>query len=336
MNEDILCEKLIYLIQCKKKVNEICRTLRINRETLFELLRYIREKGTFINVDEHGEILRYKFPERNKTTYNMPINKDHVVLGLIGDTHLGSKYDDIDSLNRAYDIFDTKNVDVVFHSGYLVDGLVSTGDYFKELKETTYDGQLYYAIDRYPKYSGKTFSVSGNHDDYWHVLTGKEIIKDISEEREDIVYLGSSRRIISINGLKLIVLHGKFSKRNPINNIYEYVDNISNDINPNIIHSGHYHTGKYVVYSGIEMFRTGAFMKQNPHDMKHGLLNDNSLFLIDVYFDDYGNVAEIKHKQKVIKKRWNEKYFDFSFFCCILSKKMYNIRKKLEEGEFYE
>ena len=37
---------------------------------------------------------------------------------------------------------------------------------FRNLKETTYEGQLHYAIDKYPKYSGKTFAVSGNHDDY--------------------------------------------------------------------------------------------------------------------------------------------------------------------------
>lgn len=302
MNMEKLCERIIYLIQCKKTTNEICRELRIKKEELFDALMYIRESGTEIKVSK-GEIVTYRFPKRDKTICNMPINKDHVKLGLVGDSHLGSKYDDVDSLKRAYDFFEDEQVDLVFHSGDFTDGMVSTGDYFKELKETTYDGQLYYAIDKYPKYSGKTFAVSGNHDDYWHVLTGKEIIRDISDFRDDIVYLGSSRRFININGLKINVLHGKFSKNNPINNIYEYVSNIPCDRTPHIVHSGHYHTGNYILYSGVKMYRTGAFMKPNPHDAKFGLTNDNTIFFVDVYFDDYGNVAEINHKQKVIKRR---------------------------------
>ena len=55
---------------------------------------------------------------------------------------------------------------------------------------------------------------------------------------------------------------------NPINNIYSYLDNIPNYKKPDIVHSGHYHTTKYQDYEGIEMFRSGAFMHQTPHDKK--------------------------------------------------------------------
>lgn len=303
MNIDKLCEKIIYLIIQNKTSSQICKELNISREEFLMGLRAISESGTHINVDKNGEVLSFGFPKRQKTTYDMPLNKEHIRLALLGDTHLGSKYDDVDSLRRAYDVFEDKKVDVVFHSGDVTDGIVSNGDYFKELKETTYDGQLRYAIDRYPKYSGKTFAVSGNHDDYWHMITGREIIKDISEERDDIVYLGSSRRFININGLKINVLHGKFSRKNPINNIYEYVNNLPEDRKPNIIHSGHYHNGEYVLYDGVKMFRNGAYMKTSPHDIAQGLTSDNATYMVDVYFDDNGNVAEVKHMKHTFRRR---------------------------------
>jgi len=297
MNKDKLCERIIYSIIKNKTSSEICKELHISREEFLMGLRAIVESGTPINVDKNGEVLSFGFPKRQKTVYNMPINKEHIRLGLLGDTHLGSKYDDVPSLNRAYDLFEDKQVDVVFHSGDFVDGIVSNGDYFKELKETTYNGQLHYAIDRYPKYSGKTFAVSGNHDDYWHMITGREIIKDISKERDDIVYLGSSRRFVNINGLLVNVLHGQFNRYNPINNIYEYVNNLPVDRKPHIMHSGHYHNGKYVLYDGVEMFRSGAYMKTSPHDIAQGLRPFNTTFMVDVYFDDNGNVVEVKHKE---------------------------------------
>ena len=298
-----LQERIIYVIQAYPKYNikQVCRELGINMETLLLNLREISDSGIQIDVVD-GEIIRFKWPERNKTVHNMSLGKDHVKLGLLGDTHLASKYDDLDSLNRAYDMIEDKGVDVVFHSGDLVDGIVSTPGYFSELKEKTYTGQLEYAIDRYPKYSGKTLVVSGNHDDYWYRLTGKEIIKDVADKRDDIEYLGSSRRIINIDGLRVNVLHGKFKDSNPINNIYSYLDNIPTYKKPDIVHSGHYHTTKYQDYEGIEMFRSGAFMHQTPHDKKKNHNPEQSMYFVDVYYDDDGNVAEITHEEKTFRK----------------------------------
>lgn len=298
-----LQERIIYVIQANPKYNikQVCKELGISMEMLLINLRQISDSGIKIDVVD-GEILRFKWPERNKTIYNMPLDKDHIKLGLLGDTHLASKYDDVESLNRAYDMAEKKQVDVIFHSGDLVDGIVSTPGYFSELKEKTYTGQLEYAVDRYPKYSGKTLVVSGNHDDYWYRLTGKEIIKDVADKRSDIEYLGSSRRIIDINGLRVNVLHGKFKGSNRINNIYSYLDNLPSDIKPDIVHSGHYHTGKYQEYNGTEMFRSGAFMRQTPHDKAKDHNPEDAVYFVDVYYDDDGNVAEITHEKKTFRR----------------------------------
>lgn len=299
-----LQERIIYVIQAYPKYNirEVCRELGITLDELLVNLRAISDSGIKIDVVD-GEILRFKWPERNKTIHNMPLDKDHIKLGLLGDTHLASIYDDVDSLNKAYDMAEDKQVDVILHSGDLVDGLVSTPGYFNELKEKTYTGQVEYVIDKYPKYSGKTLVVSGNHDDYWYRLTGKEIIKDIASKRDDIEYLGSSRRIIDINGLRINVLHGKFKDTNRINNIYSYLDNIPRDKKPDIVHSGHYHTGKYEEHDGIKMYRSGAIMDQTSHDKERRHTPEKSMYVVDVYYDDDGNVAEITHEKKTFRSK---------------------------------
>ena len=298
-----LQERIIYVIQANPRYNtrDICREVGISMEMLLANLREISDSGIQIDVID-GEIIKFKWPERNKTVHNMSLGKDHVKLGLLGDTHLASKYDDVESLNRAYDLAEDKEVDVILHSGDLVDGLVSTPGYFDKLKEKTYTGQLEYAIDRYPKYSGKTLVVSGNHDDYWYRLTGKEIIKDVADKRSDIEYLGSSRRMIDIDGLRINVLHGKFKDTNPINNIYSYLDNIPNNKKPDIVHSGHYHTGAYRQYDGIEMYRSGAFMHQSDIDKRKKHMPEDAMYFVDVYYDDDGNVAEISHEKKTFRR----------------------------------
>lgn len=301
MRTDNLCEKVIYLIQCNKTIDEICSELNLSKEEVLSLLRIISDNGTPIDVLD-GEILTFKNPEVIRTPYDINIGKDHIKLGLIGDTHLANKYDDIDTLRRIYDKAEDKNVDAMIHCGDFVDGIVSVPNYSRKLKETSYTGQLHYAIDKYPKYSGKTFAVSGNHDDYFTKLTGREIIKDISDERKDIVYLGPSRRIVYIDGLKINVLHGRFRQDREVHDINTYIDAIPPNKKPNFIHSGHYHTSSHDVYNGVESFRTSSLMRKTPYERARGLNPEKSMYWVDVYFDDNGNVEEITHEKDSFSK----------------------------------
>lgn len=296
-----LYEEVIRLIMCNESMDGICRELNIKREELLETLRAISENGTPIDVKD-GEILTFKNPEVIKKPYRITTGKDHIKLAHISDTHLASKIDDIDTIKRIYDKAEDMGVDAIFHAGDFVDGIVSVPNYFRNLKETTYEGQLHYAIDRYPKYSGKTFAVSGNHDDYWTKLTGKEIIKDISEKRDDIVYLGPSRRIVYVDGLKINVLHGRFKPDAVVHDINSYIDVIPEGKKPNYVHSGHYHTSDYSIHDGVKKFRTSSLMRQSPYEKKRALIPEESMYFVDVYFDDNGNVAEITHEKESFRK----------------------------------
>lgn len=305
---DKLQGDILLLIQSKDNsgqyysTNQICNKLGITKERYFFELRRICEAGIPLTI-QGDDVVRFNWPQRTRTPYNMDMNKDHVRLALLGDTHMASKYTDLDSLNRAYDLIERKQVDAVIHSGDLVDGLVSSPHYDprQELIEPTYKGQVEYTIDRYPKYSGKTFIISGNHDDYWTRLTGKEPIKDIADKRDDMVYLGPSRRVVLINGLKVNVLHGRFA-RGSSENIYTYIDGIPTRYKPDIVHSGHYHNGKHTKYDGVDVFRSGSFMHQKPREKERGQVTDNSTYFVDVYYDDDGNVAEITHEKKTFRK----------------------------------
>lgn len=305
---DKLQADILLLIQSKNSMkqyysmDQICNRLGITKERLLVELRKISDAGTPITVED-GEILRFNWPERIRTPYNMDMDKDHVRLALLGDTHMASKYTDLDSLDRAYDLIEKKQVDAVLHSGDLVDGIVSSPNYDirQELIEPTYKGQVEYVIDRYPKYSGKTFIISGNHDDYWTRLTGKEPIKDVADKRDDMVYLGASKRVVLINGLRVNVLHGRFPKHST-EDIYTYIDDIPTRYKPDIVHAGHYHTGKHSIYDGVEVFRSGSFMKAKPREVEKGQRSDNSTYFVDVYYDDDGNVAEITHEKKTFRR----------------------------------
>ena len=188
----------------------------------------------------------------------------------------------------------------MFHSGDLTDGVLGILGFEKYLKEDTYFGQVKYAIDKYPKYSGKTYAISGNHDDYWTMITGREIIEDISKERSDIVYLGR-RRIVNINGLKIQILHGDFD---PITNSYlkttRYLKSIEN--RPHILHTGHKHISNYDVFNGTHMVRAGAIMQRTPILEIKGMKNEKSMYFADITLDNNGNPVEYNFEKQSFSK----------------------------------
>ena len=127
---------------------------------------------------------------------------------LISDTHLASKYDRVDILRYLYQEAEDKDVNYVLHSGDLCEGVSGRPQQTYELKELSYTGQRDYVIDKYPKSNIPTYLISGNHDLWWVKQCGADICKDIANQREDIIYLGSDCEDLKIGKLKIRLRHG--------------------------------------------------------------------------------------------------------------------------------
>lgn len=298
--EKELYNKIRCLIQKKYTFDDLCIELKLSRAELIHVLECMNKYGIPITL-KNGEIINHGKTKVIDAPYNITSDKSHVKLGFLGDTHLGSIYDDVKLLETVYSVAEDKNIDYMFHSGDLTDGVLGIIDFEKHLKEDTYFGQVKYAIDRYPKYSGKTYAISGNHDDYWTMLTGREIIEDISDERKDIVYLGR-RRIVNINGLKIQILHGDFD---PITNsrfkATKYLKTIEEDI-PHILHTGHKHISNYDVFNGTHMVRGGAITQRISILETKGIINEKTMYFADITLDNEGNPVEYNFEKKSFSK----------------------------------
>ena len=284
-----LYNKIRCLIQRKGTFSDICNELNLSKEELKYILKCMNEYGIPITLI-NGEIVNHGKTKVIDTPFDITCDKSHVKIGFLSDTHLGSIYDDVNTLRNVYSIAEDKSVDFMFHAGDLTDGVLGIFEFEKHLKEDSYFGQVKYAIDKYPKYSGKTYAISGNHDDYWTMITGREIIEDISDKRRDIVYLGR-RRIVNINGLKIQILHGDYD---PITNSWfkatKYLRSIEE--RPNIIHLGHKHISNYDVYNGTHIVRSATIMERTPVLEINGMKNEKSMFFANITFDNNGNPVE--------------------------------------------
>ena len=85
--------------------------------------------------------------------------------GVVSDTHLNSKEQQLTHLNRMYDLFAAEGVSDVYHAGDITAGEgMFTGQVY-EIFNVGFDNQADYVIKHYPKREGiTTHFITGNHD----------------------------------------------------------------------------------------------------------------------------------------------------------------------------
>lgn len=303
MDKKDLYNKIRYLIQNRVSFSELCKELNLNDYELLYIIECMNEYGIPITIKDN-EFVKNEKSKVIEEPFNIDINKSHIKIGFIGDTHLSSVYDDVDTLRRVYEVAEEKNTDLILHAGDVTEGVLGIQNFQRHLKEDTYFGQLKYVVDKYPKYSGKTYAISGNHDDYFTMLSGKEIIGDISKERKDIIYLGRKRRI-HINGLKIDILHGDVDlSTNSGFRPTRYLRNIPKEDRPHILHCGHKHVSNYGEYEDTKIIRAGCFVGTSVNCKKKicNPKNDESVYFADIYFDDNGLPEDFTFKKLSLSK----------------------------------
>ena len=288
-----ICNKIYSMAKKGKSFQEICSQLKLQDYEIAGLITLMHEEGYNIEF-ANGEIFVLKTPKKNEDVYEIPHNLEHLKLLLISDTHLGSKYDRVDILRYLYAKADDKGVKHVLHSGDFTDGRSNRPEQVYELREPSYEGQVEYCVDKYPTFDGKTYAISGNHDDWWYKAAGSEIVKSIAKQRDDIVYLGPDVADLKIGGLKIRLFHGSgggaYAKSYKLQ---KYLDTIPLAERPDILQTGHIHQSFYMKQDKTHCFQTSCLEDLTPYCRGMGLANDKSVWWVDVDFDDKGNVYQI-------------------------------------------
>lgn len=159
-----LCDKIYYMAKKNKSFLDICQSLGLKDYEVAGLISLMTQEGYNIEFS-NGEVLVLKSPRKRQDVYEVPYNLEHLRLLLISDTHLCSKYDRLDILRYLYDKAERDGVKHVLHSGDFTDGRSNRPEQVYELREPSYEGQVQYCVEKYPKFSGKTYVIQGNHDD---------------------------------------------------------------------------------------------------------------------------------------------------------------------------
>lgn len=301
---DEIAKKFEEYLQRKRRpyVKQIMKDLNLKEYEVYGLIEILKQKGYMFDVLD-GKVVKAK-PIKENEVYKIKSDLEHLKLLLISDTHLGSKYDRLDILRYLYEKAGDKGVNYVLHSGDLTEGLSGRPQQMYELKENSYTGQRDYVIDKYPRSEIPTYMVAGNHDLWWIKQCGADICQDISNNREDLHYLGSDCEDLQIGKLKVRLYHGKgggsYAKSYKLQ---KYMDAIPQEETPDILQTGHIHQAFYMKQGKTHCFQTSCLQDLTPYERSQGFNNDKSVWWVDVAMDDNGNPVQVQQELETFGKK---------------------------------
>lgn len=292
-----------YLIKKKNPtIEKTAKDLGIQEYEVYGLLELLKRKGYLFDCIDN-KIMKIK-PEKENGVYTVPSNLEKIKLLLISDTHLASKYDRLDILRYLYAKAESNGVNYVLHSGDLTEGRSNRPEQIYSLKESSYTGQRDYVIDKYPQSNIPTYICAGNHDLWWVKNCGSDIVKDICDHRENMIYLGSDCEDMKIGKLRIRLYHGKgggsYAKSYKLQ---KYLDCIPLAERPDILQTGHTHQAFYLKQDKTHCFQTSCLQDLTPFERSMGFVNEKSCWWVDVYLDNKGNVYQVKQELEQFDKK---------------------------------
>lgn len=301
--------KLKYLVKKSASITDICEKLKLEEYQLRGFIEMAKLEGELFDIN-HGTVMRLTKPKQDSDVYTVPNNLTELKLLLISDTHLASKYDRVDILNYLYDKALSKNVAAILHAGDFTDGKSNRAEQQYELRELSYEGQVEYCVEKYPRTEKKTYTIAGNHDGWWYKSNGSDIVKAIAAQREDIVYLGPDVADLQIGKLKVRLFHGQGGRSYAKSyKLQRYIDNIPVVERPHILQTGHTHNAFYMKQDQTHCFQTSAIQDLTPFARGLGNTNEKSCWWVTIQMDDKGNPVVIDPQLEILDRPYTKRRY---------------------------
>ena len=286
-------ETLKKLLQKEQQLKQLTEATRCTERLILAAIEDLKEQGIQI-VEQNGKykICKDVVPQENVTTEDWQGNKI-IRFGVVSDTHLCSKWQQLTHLNAMYDIFQQEGIETVYHAGDITEGVnMRRGHEYEVFKHGT-DEQQQYVIDNYPKRKGIiTKFITGNHDHSGIRADGHDIGYPIERARDDMIYLGMSNAKIELTPNCVLELnHALDGNAYALSYaIQKRIDAMSGGEKPSILIDGHHHKMIYLFYRNIHAFEAGTFQSQTPWMRGKRLPAHMGGWIYQIHVDDEGTI----------------------------------------------
>ena len=283
-----------------------------NRERVKERIRTaVRRMPQYKAAKENEGKIHPRYNPIPKDIHNQYSGEKIVRFGLIGDTHINSKYTQLTFLHDFYDECAREGIDTVYHCGDIDDGENMRVGHAYDCYTQGADEHVAEIARVYPKRTGiKTRFITGNHDASMMKRCGHNIGPVIASQRSDMEYLGSDcARVWLTPTVDLELRHpwdgSAYSISYKVQRMIEGMDIYNR---PQVIAVGHYHKGGEFYFGGVEAFMVPCFQGETPFSIGKNIPVAMGGYIVEMRLDDEGNIKSIAPRRlryvKAIKDDW--------------------------------
>ena len=275
-------------------VSNVCETLGISTRVLEAAVEDLREAGYIITLNgEHVKMHKIAPSEENEHVLDWQGDQT-IRFGVVSDTHLGSRWQQLTHLNTLYDIFEQEGLDTIYHAGDITEGVGMRQGHEFELFVHGADAQVAYVVDHYPKRDGTlTKFITGNHDHSAIKHSGHDIGIAIANKRPDMVYLGRSQARVHLTPNCILEINHPLDGASYALSyaLQKMIDAMSGGEKPNIYLGGHHHKAMYLFYRNIHAFECGTTQAQTPWMRGKRIPAHMGGWIIEVHVDEEGTIT---------------------------------------------
>lgn len=276
-------------------VEQLADTLDCSPRRVRESLDRLRQAGYRVPEASDGVVELQKVVPDKLNLHKSLLDGDQISIGLVSDTHLSSNEEALAELELAYDVFAERGITEVLHAGDWTCGAGIFRTQAAEIKNHTFEDQVDYLVDHYPRRAGiTTRGISGNHDvegDFGKI--GANPVIALANRRDDIEFLGDYSAWVELpNGAWLHLLHGKGG----MSYAYSYkaqklVDGYASGRKPAILAPGHWHVSGHIEARGVHVVWPACFEWRSKFLERLGLSPSVGFHILHLTLGDDGSLV---------------------------------------------
>lgn len=185
---------------------------------------------------------------------------------VMSDLHLGSKYTSEERVLRAFKDARDFSAEVLLFSGDITEGLSSRPGHVYELSHIGYEAQKAYTIEILKEAKIPIKAISGNHDEWYKLSNGANIIKDVANEVPDMEFIGEGLGTVHFNEAVCHLHHGldKGAAYALSYRIQKIVEAYEAGTKPQLLIAGHDHKAGYFFIRDVHCILAACLQSQTP------------------------------------------------------------------------
>lgn len=281
-------------------ISEIADELDISPRRVRTSLEDLRQKGYRIPDSDEQIHIQKVLPNRTNLHKSL-LEGNEITIGVVSDTHLSSNEEALSELHLAYDIFEERGITEVLHAGDWTCGVDIFRGQVSEIKNHTFESQVEYLVEHYPKRDGiVTRGISGNHDiEGGFGRIGANPVVALANQRDDVEFLGDYSAWINYgpdeeNPCWIHLLHGKGG----MSYSYSYkaqklADGYRAERMPALLAVGHWHVRGAFEARGVQVLFPACFEWQSPFLTRLGLSPAVGFHILTLTIGDDGTLVKM-------------------------------------------